>query len=163
LIFSSPCDDSLLVWQRRNLPQDMKSRYIVSVQSRTAHKGKSLSIESRRTANSNSPQKVLFRECSNIALVHAEPSASVAEVIWLLLWTCCVFTAPPRSSLSSAASLPPVLEFINILWSQNVHCRAYKSIQLIPIPRQINPVHITASYFSKTHFSIIFPPASRSF
>jgi hypothetical protein len=68
LMVSSPCDDALLVWEWRYLPQDMKSRYTVSVQSRIGYKGRLLSIGSGRTANSASPQKALVRECSNIAL-----------------------------------------------------------------------------------------------
>jgi hypothetical protein len=49
-------------------------------------------------------------------------------------------------------------ELSNTLWNPKVHCRVHKSLPLVPIINQINPVHITPSYLSKINFNIIHPP-----
>lgn len=36
-----------------------------------------------------------------------------------------------------------------------VHCRVHKGRQLVPIPSQINPDHITPSHLCYIHFNII--------
>jgi hypothetical protein len=49
-----------------------------------------------------------------------------------------------------AASPLATLEFSNILWNPNVHYHVHKSPSLIPILGQIDQVHTTLSYLSKT-------------
>jgi hypothetical protein len=46
-------------------------------------------------------------------------------------------------------------EILNILWGLKTHYSIQKSPLLAPILRQINPIHITLSYLSITHFYII--------
>jgi hypothetical protein len=59
-----------------------------------------------------------------------------------------------------AASCAAALELPNILWNPKVHCRVNKSISLVPVLRQNNPVRTTPSYLFKIHFNIIYLPTS---
>jgi hypothetical protein len=43
----------------------------------------------------------------------------------------------------------------SILWNPKVHCRVHMISLLFPILNQLNPVHITPSYFSEIHLNII--------
>jgi hypothetical protein len=52
-------------------------------------------------------------------------------------------------------------ELPNILWNPKIHRCFYKSPPLVPTLSQINPVYISAAYFSKTEFNITIPPTSR--
>jgi hypothetical protein len=54
-------------------------------------------------------------------------------------------------------------EIPNILWTPKMHYCFHKSVLLVSIPSQINPVHNTPSYFTKIYFNIIFPPKFLSF
>jgi hypothetical protein len=58
--------------------------------------------------------------------------------------------SPPPEATSCSATQ----KFPNILWDHKVHYCVHKSLPLIPILGQINPVHDTPSYFSKIHLSI---------
>jgi hypothetical protein len=49
------------------------------------------------------------------------------------------------------------------LINPNFHYSIHKSLPLVPILRQINPIHITPPYFCKIHFNIIFLLVSFSF
>jgi hypothetical protein len=48
------------------------------------------------------------------------------------------------------------------LRNPEVHSCNHSSLQLVSIPRQINPVHNYLPYFLNIHFNISFPYASRS-
>jgi hypothetical protein len=57
-----------------------------------------------------------------------------------------------------AASGSATQEFFNIFCNPKIHYRVQNSPPLVPILRQINPVHTTLPYLSKLHLNIILPP-----
>jgi hypothetical protein len=50
-----------------------------------------------------------------------------------------------------------------LLWNQKVHHRIHNSPPLVPILRQVSPVHTIPPYFFQNHFNIILPPMSMPF
>jgi len=54
-------------------------------------------------------------------------------------------------------------EIFRFLWNPKLQYCAHKSLSLIPILRQLNPVHNFPPYFPTVHSNIIFPPRPRSF
>jgi hypothetical protein len=64
------------------------------------------------------------------------------------------------SPSSEASKCAAAQEFRNKVCDPYVHYRIHKSPSLLPILRQINPIHVSASYISKIHFNIILPPTS---
>jgi hypothetical protein len=51
-------------------------------------------------------------------------------------------------------------EELPISWNLNVQYRVRKSLPLVRILIQINPVHTAPSSFFKIHFNVILPPTS---
>jgi hypothetical protein len=58
-----------------------------------------------------------------------------------------------------AANFAATQEIPSILWNPKVHCRVHKSPPMVPILRQINPIHTIPPYLSKIHFNIVRPPS----
>jgi hypothetical protein len=47
------------------------------------------------------------------------------------------------------------LRYSRIVWNLKVRHRVYKSLPLVPVPNQMNPVYTTQSYFCKMHVRFI--------
>jgi hypothetical protein len=60
------------------------------------------------------------------------------------------------------ASCAATRELPSILWNPKIHYRVHKNPPVVLILTQINPVHTTSSYLTKTHLNIIHPPSSWS-
>jgi hypothetical protein len=54
-----------------------------------------------------------------------------------------------------AADCAATQEFPGILWNPKVRYRIQKSLPLVPILSQIDPIHTIPSYLSKMHFNIV--------
>jgi hypothetical protein len=68
-----------------------------------------------------------------------------------------------EQSLSwEANSYPASQEILRLLWNLKVHYCVHKSLPLVPILGQRNPVHTFPPYFPKIHFNIIFLSTFRS-
>jgi hypothetical protein len=67
------------------------------------------------------------------------------------------------SSSWEAANSAATQEFPRILLNRNVYYHVHKSLPLVPILSQINPIHTILSYLSKLHFNIVHSSASWSF
>jgi hypothetical protein len=61
-----------------------------------------------------------------------------------------------------ATSRSATQEFPSILCNPKVHYQVHKNLPLVHGLSQINPVHVTPSYFSKVRFNIILPRTSVS-
>jgi hypothetical protein len=59
-----------------------------------------------------------------------------------------------------AANCAATQELLSILWNPKVHNRVYKIPPLVPILKQIDPVHTNLSCLSKIHFNIVHPSKS---
>jgi hypothetical protein len=64
------------------------------------------------------------------------------------------------SSSREAATWAETRELSSISWNPKVHYRGHKSLPLVPILGQIDPVHIIPNYLSKIYFNIVHPPPS---
>lgn len=65
-------------------------------------------------------------------------------------------------SFREANSCSSSLEFSSILWNSSIYYSVRKTPPLVPIHRQINPIHAFQSHIFKTYFHNIFPSMSMS-
>jgi hypothetical protein len=61
--------------------------------------------------------------------------------------------SPPWEADSHLA----IQEIPRFLWNRKVHYLVHKSLPLVPALDQLDPVHILALCFLKSHFNIILP------
>jgi hypothetical protein len=62
-----------------------------------------------------------------------------------------------QSTTREATGCTATQELPSILWNPEVHNRAYKSVPLVPILKQVNPVHATLQYPSNIRINIVYP------
>jgi hypothetical protein len=68
-----------------------------------------------------------------------------------------------HSPSSEANSHSANQEIPRPLWNPKVHYRVHNNLPLVPIVRQINPVHILTGYSVKILFNIILPSTPTQF
>jgi hypothetical protein len=66
------------------------------------------------------------------------------------------------SPYSEAANCSVTQEFTSILRNPEIHYRIHKIPPLVPILRQITPLHTTSSYLSNIYFNMILPMSTPS-